>query len=252
MDTVIITGASSGLGRKYFKAAVKLLPECEFWLVARRKEKLEETARICENARTRVVECDLDSESGLEAFSSLLAAEKPDIKAFINNAGFGKLGNVADLDAFVQRDMVSLNCGTLTYLCAEAVKYMQKGSCIVNVSSIASFVPNPRMAVYSSTKAYVTAFSKALREELKPAGINVLAVCPGPMHTEFMAVAHITDENSKTFRTLPYCNAEEVAYKSLARALKGKAFYTNKALYKFYRVLAKLAPHNIMMKFAKC
>ena len=108
------------------------------------------------------------------------------------------------------------------------------------------------MTVYSSTKAYVTAFSKGLREELKPEGVNVLAVCPGPMRTEFMDVAHITDENSKTFRTLPYCNAEEVACKSLKRAVGGKAFYTNKALYKVYRVLAKVAPHNIMMKIAKC
>lgn len=252
MDTVVITGASSGLGREYFKAAVKLLPGCEYWLVARRREKLEETARLAENAKTRIVECDLDSENGLKTFFDLLASEKPDIKAFINNAGFGKLGNVAELDAFVQRDMVSLNCGTLTCLCAEAVKYMRRGSCIVNVSSIASFVPNPRMTAYSSTKAYVTAFSKGLREELKPDGINVLAVCPGPMRTEFMDVAHITVENSKTFRTLPYCNAEEVAYKSLKRAVGGKAFYTNKALYKVYRVLAKVAPHNIMMKIAKC
>ncbi|MBR4799980.1 MAG: SDR family NAD(P)-dependent oxidoreductase [Clostridia bacterium] len=252
MDTVIITGASSGLGREYFKAAVKLLPDCEYWLVARRREKLEETAKLAQNAKVKIVECDLDSKSGLESFFALLASEKPAVKAFINNAGFGKLGNVAELDPFVQRDMVSLNCGSLTCLCADTVKYMQKGSCIVNVSSIASFVPNPRMTVYSSTKAYVTAFSKGLREELKPQGINVLAVCPGPMHTEFMEVAHITNENSKTFRTLPYCNAEEVAYKSLKRAIKGKAFYTNKGLYKFYRVLAKLAPHNIMMKFAKC
>ncbi|MBR4799120.1 MAG: SDR family NAD(P)-dependent oxidoreductase, partial [Clostridia bacterium] len=240
------------LGREYFKAAVKLLPDCEYWLVARRRDKLEETAKLAENAKVRIVECDLASDEGLESFSALLAAEKPQIKAFVNNAGFGRLGNVEELDPSVQRAMVSLNCGTLTYLCAEVLKYMRKGSCIVNVSSIASFVPNPRMAVYSSTKAYVTSFSKALRVEEKPAGVNVLAVCPGPMHTEFMDVANITDENSKTFRTLPYCSAGEVAYKSLSRAIRGKAFYTNKFIYKFYRVLAKLTPHCIMMKFAKC
>lgn len=252
MQTVIITGASSGLGREYFKKASALYPDCEFWLVARRREKLLETARLCEAAKTRIVECDLSADSGLKSFESLLESEKPEIKALINNAGFGKLGNVADLDPFVQREMVSLNCGTLTALSALVVKYMHKGAFIVNVSSIASFVPNIRMTVYSSTKAYVSAFTKALREELKPLGINCLAVCPGPMHTEFLPVAEISADNSKAFRTLPYCDAAVVAEKSLSRAAKGKAFYTYGALYKVYRVLAKVVPHNIMMKFAKC
>ena len=252
MRTVIITGASSGLGVEFFKEAGKVFGDDEFWLVARREEKLKEVAALLPEVKTRTVACDLASEEGLKAFKALLESEKPEIDLFINNAGFGKLGNVDEVDPFIQREMVSLNCGTLTALSSMACGYIPKGGSIINVSSIASFVPNPRMTTYSSTKAYVTSFSKGLREELKPKGINVLAVCPGPMHTEFMAVADITDENSKTFATLPYCNASEVAKKAIARAIKGKAFYTNKPVYRFYRVLAKLVPHNLLMKMSKC
>ena len=252
MNTVIITGASAGLGREFFINACEKFEGCEFWLVARRREALAQTAAMVEGAATRLVECDLASDEGLRSFEALLEAEQPDVKLFVNNAGFGKLGNVEDLDPYVQRAMVSLNCGSATALCAMILKYMHEGSGIINVASIASFVPNPRMTVYSSTKAYLASFSKGLREELKPRKINVLTVCPGPMRTEFLAVADITDGSSKAFATLPYCDARVVAKKSIDRVMKGKAYYTNRALYKFYRVLAKIVPHNLMMKFAKC
>ena len=252
MKTVIITGASAGLGREFFVNAAKIFKDAEFWLIARREDKLKDTAELVGEVKSRVIPLDIASEQGLEAFNALLQAEKPDIELLINNAGFGKLGYVDEIDPYLQRAMVSLNCASPTAICAMAVKYMHKGSAIINVASIASFVPNPRMTVYSSTKAYIASFSKGLREELKPKCINVLAVCPGPMRTEFLDVADITDENSKMFRTLPYCDAHVVADKSIKRAMKGKAYYTNKALYKFYRVIAKIVPHNVMMKFAKC
>ena len=95
-------------------------------------------------------------------------------------------------------------------------------------------------------------FSRALREELKQKRINVLAVCPGPMSTEFLTRAHISKGASKTFDTLPYCDPKEIAVKSLKALEKGKAVYTNRFLYKLYRVLGKLMPKALMMKFAKC
>lgn len=252
MRTVIITGASSGLGREFFVAAAKRYPDSEFWLIARRADRLASVASLSPETKTRLLSLDLASDDGLNEFSRLLESEKPDIRLLINNAGFGKLGYVASLSPQLQRDMVSLNCGSLTFLCSEALRFMQSGSGIINIASIAAFAPNPRMTVYSSTKAYVLAFSKGLREETRKNGINVLAVCPGPMRTEFLGVADITDENSKTFRTLPYCSAPEVASRSLERSDKGCAVYTNRLFFKFYRVLAKLLPHSFVMKFSKC
>ena len=121
---------------------------------------------------------------------------------------------------------------------------------MLNVSSIASFAPTPRMAVYCSTKAYVASFSKALREELRPRGIGVLTVCPGPMATEFLETAEIPGR-SHAFQVLPYCDPEQVAARSLRRLLRGKGWYTNRIIYKFYHLLCKLLPHNLVMKFSK-
>ncbi len=254
MNTAIITGASSGLGKEYVLAAAKKYTDIkEFWLIARRTELLEEIKSVLPaDLSVKIIPMDLNDRATTREFKTLLEQEKPDIKLLINNAGFGKLGNVWEIDADVQRDMVDLNCGALTALTAVAIPYMSAGSGILNVCSIASFVPNPRMTVYSSTKAYVMSFSRALREELKSKKINVLAVCPGPMSTEFLSRAHISKGASKTFDTLPYCNPKTVAEKSLSALRKGKAVYTNRFLYKLYRVIGKLTPKCIMMKFAKC
>lgn len=252
MNTVIITGASSGLGAHYFSAASKLFSDAEFWLVARRKEKLEETAALNKSVSVRLIPCDLGTREGLKSFFELIRTEKPRIRLLINNAGFGRLGRVSELTWEEQSDMVSLNCGALTALCAECSRYMQKGDAIINVASIASFAPTPNMTVYSSTKAFVRSLSVGMRQELKKSGINVLAVCPGPMRTEFLPVANITDENSKTFRNLPYCDPKAVSERSVKKALAGRAVYTNKLVYKFYRILAKLLPHTLVVRFSKC
>jgi len=140
-----------------------------------------------------------------------------------------------------------LNCATLTAISLLTVPFMQKGSSMIEVSSIASFSPTPRMTVYCSTKAYVLSFAKGLRRELKEKGINVLAVCPGPMETEFTAVAEI-DGKSTMFSRLPRCKVSDVAYKSIIKAKKGRSVYTNKLIYKFYRVITKLLPDNITMQ----
>jgi short-subunit dehydrogenase len=127
---------------------------------------------------------------------------------------------------------------------------MDKGSRIINVSSIASFCPNPRMTVYSAGKAYVSAFSYGISEECAARGITVTAVCPGPMDTEFLSLAGIEKGKSFTFDTLPRVNPAIMAEKSLKASKKKKAVYTNRVFYKFYRILAKLLPHSLVMKLA--
>ena len=252
MSVIVITGASSGLGREYFKAASERYGDCEFWLVSRRKEALLETAALNKNVKCRIIPCDLSDEKELFDFTEMMKNEDPDIRLFVKNARYGKLGYTDSIPPKVQSNMVILNCASLTALCAEAVHHIKAGGSIINIASIASFAPTPRMAVYSSTKAYVRAFSNCLREELKPKKINVLAVCPGPMKTGFLSAADITDENSKAFRDLPYCDASEIARKSIIKAEKGRAVYTNRFIYKFYRLIAKLLPHSLVMKFSKC
>ena len=251
LNIAIITGASSGLGKDYFYEVAKNYPDLdEIWLIARRRDRMEALAAEMPKVKTEILSLDLSSLSSFDTLSALLKEKEANVKILVNNAGVGKLGYAADEDYCSQTAMVDLNCRALTAMTCVVLPYMREGSFVINVCSIASFAPTPRMTVYSSTKAYVLSFSKSLREELKKRRVNVCAVCPGPMNTEFLDVADIKG-NSKTFKTLPYCIPEKVAKASLTAAKKGRAVYTPTAFYKFYRVLAKLLPHNIVMKMSK-
>lgn len=247
MTVTVLTGASSGLGKEFFEALCASVQADEIWVIARRRERLEALAAAHPQKAVRILPLDLTAEDSFRTLQTLLETERPQVKALVNNAGFGKLGNVADVPYSAAAGMVDLNCRALTVLTTLFLPYMQKGSFILNVCSIAAFVPNTRLTVYSSTKAYVFSFSTALRRELKPRGINVLAVCPGPMATEFLPVAGIENGASKTFERLPYCDPTRVAKTALKKAQKGRAVYTPRGFYKFYRVLAKLLPHNWLM-----
>lgn len=251
MSIAIITGASSGLGKEFLKQTAVVYPEIrEIWVIARRLERLEELQKDFPDLKIVPIKLDLTEESAYLSFRDCLAEKKPEVKLMINNAGFGTLCDFAEAPYKEQMLQCDLNVRALTVMTNLVLPYMHAGASVVQVCSIASFVPTPNMTVYCSTKAYVLSFSKALREELKPRGINVLAVCPGPMATEFLDVAKITG-NSKLFDSLPYCQPSEVAYKALRAAKKGRCVYTNKFLFKFYRVLGKILPHNWLMHFTK-
>lgn len=250
MSIAISTGASAGLGRSFFQSLTARYPDLDgIWLIARRKERLEEMAEGSPVPVT-VLPLDLVDPASYDALAEKLAAEKAGVKILINNAGLGELDNVADSTWPVQSRMVDLNCRALTAVTTVVLPYMERGGFVLNVCSIASFCPNTRMTVYSSTKAYVMSFTKGLREEMKPLGVNVSAVCPGPMKTEFLDVANIAGR-SPMFKTLPYSDPDTVADRAVLAAAKGRCVYTPKLLFKVYRVLAKLLPHNLMMKFCK-
>ncbi len=251
MPIAIITGASAGLGAEFLKHIPAVYPEIdEYWVIARRIEKLEAYIEQYPDKKVVPLAYDLSREETYVEFQDYLKEKNPDVKLLINNAAIGDLGDFATSDYHKQMLQCNLNVRGLTVISNLVLKYMKEGSAIINVSSIASFVPNANMAVYCSTKAYVVSFSRAIRFELKKRKINALAVCPGPMATEFLDVANIKG-NSKTFETLPYCKPDDVAYKSLRAAKKGKGLYTNKVFYKFYRILARIIPHRWLMYMAK-
>ncbi|MGN1002410.1 MAG: SDR family NAD(P)-dependent oxidoreductase [Oscillospiraceae bacterium] len=251
MKIAIITGASAGLGAEFSRQAKGAFPELEcLWLIARRPERLEALAAELSGVPVRTLALDLCDSASFDTLAALLAEEKPDVRLLVNNAGCGYLGNIGETELAVQTRMVDLNLRALTAVTAVTVPYIGRGGKIVNMSSIASFCPNPRMTVYSSSKAYVSSFSRGLSEELKPRGITVTAVCSGPMKTEFLDIAHISG-NSKMFETLPYCDPVKVAAGAYAAARAGRAVYTPRAFFKFYRVVAKILPHALVVKMAK-
>lgn len=250
MKIAIITGASSGLGVEFAKEIDKMRREIdEIWLIARREEKLHELAKLL-NKSSKIIPIDVTDEDMILSYKKLLEETKPDVKLLINNAGFGKLGDFTEISTVHNTGMVRLNCEALTAITSITLPFMSQNSEIINSCSIASFAPNTRMAVYSSTKAYVMSFSRALRSELKKRKINVLAACPGPMDTEFLGLAGISKGKSFTFDTLPRVKPNTMAKKSLIASNKKKAVYTNRFFYKFYRILAKILPHSLVMKLA--
>ncbi|MEO7634534.1 MAG: SDR family oxidoreductase [Sphingomicrobium sp.] len=183
----LITGASAGLGvdfaRQLAGRGQRLV------LAARRTDRLEALAGELGNARA--VTADLAAPDGVAKLLADIAAAGEHIDLLINNAGFGLGGRFAELDATRQREMIDLNIGALTDLARAAAPGMieRKSGAILNVASTAAFQPGPGMAVYFATKAYVLSFTEALHEELKPYGIKVSALCPGPTRTEFGKVA---------------------------------------------------------------
>ncbi len=250
MKIAIITGASAGLGKEFLKAAPTYFPDIdEYWLIARRQEKLAEAAALV-HKQCRIFPLDLTKKDSYRRLEEELQKLSPTVALLVNNSGCGFLGNVGEGELDNQLQMVDLNLRGLTAVTHVSMPFMEKGSRIINVSSIASFCPNPRMTVYSAGKAYVTAFSYGISEEAASRGITVTAVCPGPMDTDFIYLGEIKG-NSKTFDTLPYCDPVKVVNGAYKAALAGKRSYTPLAFYKLYKILAKLLPVGVTMKMAK-
>ncbi|HVU30165.1 MAG TPA: SDR family oxidoreductase [Sphingomicrobium sp.] len=186
-NIALVTGASAGLGVEFARQLSKR--GHSLVLVARRKERIEELASELGNARA--VAMDLSKSNAASSLFADIEDNGERIDLLVNNAGFGLIGRFAELDARRQREMIDLNVGTLTDLCRlVAPRMIERGSgAILNVASTAAFQPGPKMAVYFATKAFVLSLTEALHEELKPHGVKVTCLCPGPTRTEFGEVA---------------------------------------------------------------
>lgn len=196
-DSVLITGASSGLGEEF---AIQLAGRTrQFILVARRRDLMESLAQriIAAFPETEVIvhAADLADAADRQRLLAALTAEDLQPDLLINNAGLGDYGEFVTSEWPRVEAMLRVNMEALTHLTHALVPGMIRrgGGAVMNVSSLASLLPIPDFAVYAATKAYVSSFSEALRIELRPHGIPVLAVCPGPVHTGFGDVAKRSD-----------------------------------------------------------
>lgn len=217
----LVTGASSGLGEEF---AFQIAPRVgKLVLVARREPLLEILAERIREAHPHVAVAvfpvDLSRASEVDGLLDNLADTgfMPDL--LVNNAGLGDYGEFASSDWEKLESMLHVNIEALTRLTHAVLPEMIRrgGGAVVNVSSLASVIPIPDFAVYAATKAYVTSFSEALRLELREHRIPVLAVCPGPVRTEFGNVAR-RGENSQGMPSHPafYVPKEQVVAESLA------------------------------------
>jgi uncharacterized protein len=183
----VITGASAGIGVAL--ARVFARNGHELALVARREDRLralaDEIAATGER-RPLVIVADLAASGAATRVGEALAAQGAEPQFIVNNAGFGLVGLAASRDRDEQLAMIDLNVRSLTELSLAFIDSLQRHrGGILNVGSMAGFLPGPGMAVYYATKAYVLSFSEALHSELKARGIRVTVLCPGPVPTEF-------------------------------------------------------------------
>lgn len=254
MSAAVITGASSGLGKEYFDLVANNFEDIdEIWIISRSKEKLDNLAKSIDTEKKTVIAVylDLSDEENFEKLRKIFEMHKPDIRLLINNAGCGNLKAFEDLSIDETLSTIKLNAVGLTLMTQTCLPYMREDSFIINVSSIGSFAPTPKMSVYCATKAYVSSLSVALSEELMDRGITVTAVCPGPMETGFFEAGKINMGDSKRFASLPRENAREIAEKSLKAAMNGKRTYTNKLYYRAYRILTKILPTDLVLNLSK-
>lgn len=241
----LVTGASAGLGVEFARQLSKR--GHGLVLAARRKERLDELAKELGNARAVVA--DLSKKDAAAKLMADIAANGETLDLLINNAGFGLIGRFAELDAKRQRQMIDLNVGALMDLCRAVAPAMiqRRSGGIINVASTAAFQPGPKMAVYFATKAFVLSFTEALHEELKPHGIKVSCLCPGPTRTEFGEVAGFGG-NGMFDKTA--MGAEEVVIAGLDGLDKNKAIVIPGMLNKVGAVSGRFAPRSVVRKIA--
>ncbi len=245
MNIIIITGASSGIGQEFARQLDTLFPGMdEFWLIARRKERMEALSREL-SAKCRIIGMDLTDLVDLGRFSELLEIEKPRIRILVNSAGFGLMGETQRLSLPEQKAMIDLNCTALTEMTCRCLPYMQKNSRIIQMASSAAFLPQENFAVYAATKSYVLSFSQALRQELKHRGIYVTSVCPGPVDTEFFERA---ERYGKTLavKKLTIVPADRVVKKAIRDSYDKKALSVYSLPIQAFHVLCKLLPHDVI------
>jgi short-subunit dehydrogenase len=249
--TVLITGASNGIGLEFAKIHAE--QGDNLVLVARSKGKLEALAeglRSKFNVSVDVIAQDLSTQDAAKQLTDTTQARGLVIDILINNAGFGGHGEFAkraieDDKAMMQLNMVTLT--ELTHFYLQSMIKRNKGK-ILNVSSTASFIPGPLQAVYYATKAYVTSFSQAIAEELRGTNITVTALCPGAVATGFVEAGDLEGldlwKNAKSPRSVAECG-----YNAMQQ---GKLIAINEPqLHFMLNWIIPFVPRKLMLKMSR-
>jgi short-subunit dehydrogenase len=246
----LITGASAGIGREFARQLAKRVRAIV--LVARREEQLNELrnelARSNPNLNVHVRKTDLSDLAQIDELVAWLEREKIDVDLLINNAGLGDLGHFATIDPARLQQIVNVNMMALTALTRKLLTGMisRKRGAILNVSSSAGFLPIAGFALYAATKSFVTSFSEALRAEVRGKGISVCALCPGPVHTEFLNVAQRPGKVYMNAPEIVHVSADAVARDALAAVERDQPLVIPGFLMKLSMLIVRAMPMSIL------
>jgi short-subunit dehydrogenase len=244
----LITGASAGIGAAL--AAVFAEHGHELVLTARRGAQLAAVADAIAatgRPRPRIIATDLGHPEAAAAIERELRAADLEVHYLVNNAGFGLVGDASGSSRAEQLAMVDLNIRALTELSlafAESLARHKGG--LLNVASVAGFMPGPGMAVYHATKAYVVSFTEALHQELKSQGVRVTALCPGPVETEFQARAGMPEGH---FPKILVRSADRVAREGYDGLMRGKRIVIPGFNNQMAALLPRFVPHRVLLSF---
>ena len=243
----LVTGASSGIGEAM---ARRLAGEgVDVVVVARRETRLEHLKTLLEGragVSVEVLVADLTSEDGLAAVEARI--ERGDVDLLVNNAGFGTTGDLAEVDPERLQQEIALDVTAVARLTRAALPGMlERGhGGILNVSSVVSFFPTPKMATYAGSKAFVTAFTQSVAEEVKGRGVKVAALCPGLTRTEFQEVAH--DAQPRNLPDLVWQSPEQVAKAGLGGLAAGKVVIVPGLHNQALSAAVQLTPRSLLRK----
>ena len=247
-QTVLVTGASSGIGRAFARALAGR--GLNILLVARDKQRLDQLAAELEasGSRTEVLAADLGNTEELHLVEEHLRSE-PTVDLFVNNAAFGESGLFTDVDVESAEAQILVNVLAPTRLAHAALRGMQKRGRggLINVSSGTAFVPSLYNAAYSGTKAYLAIFSLTITEELRHSGIRVLTVFPGFTRTEFQDRAKFDVSRVPGFL---WQTPEQVVDQALAAYESGRTFCVPGIHNKIAIAFNHLVPYSLMGRVA--
>jgi len=243
MLKALVTGASSGIGRDIAKELAKR--NIDLILVSRDLDKLKQVKDQIKNVNVEIISKDLSSEQNCIDLYEQVKEQKIDI--LINNAGFGAFGEFSEIPLEKELDMLKTNIIAMHILTKLFLQKMKKENSgyILNVASIAGYMPGPLMSAYYSSKAYVVRLTQSIREELRreKSDVKVGVLCPGPVNTNFNNVAGVK------FKMKPL-SSEYVARYTVDRILKKKFYIIPGMQIKAVRFLAKITPDTILARIA--
>jgi uncharacterized protein len=242
----VITGASAGIGAAL--ARVFARNSHELALVARRRERLDALAdeiAAAGSPRPVVIVADLAKPGAAKTIGEALRAQGAEPQYMVNNAGFGLLGPASSLDRDEELAMIDVNMRALTELSLAFLDCLERqGGGILNVGSVAGFLPGPGMAVYYASKAYVLSLSESLHAELEPRGVRVCVLCPGPVPTEFAARAGIDGTPASRLLTQSAERVAELGYRGL---MQGRRLVVPGLANRLLAFIVPLAPRRLLL-----
>ena len=242
----LITGASAGIGTEL--ARVFASNGHRLALVARRADRLKTLSGeiiAAGGATPIVISCDLEQFDAGDKIAAALAAEGVEVEFVVNNAGFGLFGNAIEMDRVEQLGIIALNIRAVTDLSLRfSDQLIRHRGGILNVGSIAGFLPGPGMAVYYASKAYVLSFSEALRRELAPLGVRVTVLCPGPVPSEFQERAGFAPGFDSAVLNVSASDVAQAGYRGL---MANKRAVLPGLGIKFVPLLLRLFPRGFIL-----